>query len=282
MVQQAQTAAPTISPAAGTYPSPLAVAITPAVSGTPIYYTVDGSIPTTSSSLYVSTFLLTASATVKAIAVTGGATASSVVTSAFTVQQVQTAAPTISPAAGTYTSPLAVTITPAVSGTPIYYTLDGSTPTTSSSVYSSSITLTASATVKAIAVAGGASASSVASNAFTVNPSVSGGSTTTIVVQSSGSCVDVSGGSNQAGVGIDQWTCTGASNQKFTFTRTPDGYYTIQPQNDNLCFDAGPSVISTKQVVQNPCVGSISQKMAGSAHGRRPVCREQLQRSGMS
>ena len=48
-----------------------------------------------------------------------------------------------------------VTITCATTGAAIYYTLDGSTPTSSSSQYSSAFTLDSSCTIKAIAIKGG-------------------------------------------------------------------------------------------------------------------------------
>jgi hypothetical protein len=86
-------------------------------------------------------------------------------------------------------------------------------------------------------------------------------SISTMVVQSSGSCVDVNDGSSQAGLGIDQQKCSGANNQSFKFTALHDGYYTIQPENDNLCLDAGPgSIITGVQVVQNTCSGGNTQK----------------------
>jgi hypothetical protein len=86
-------------------------------------------------------------------------------------------------------------------------------------------------------------------------------STTTMVVNSSGSCVDVNGGSKQIGLGIDQWQCTGTSNQNFIFSPTIDGYYTIQALINNLCLDAGSGSVTTAlQIVQNTCAGSNSQK----------------------
>ena len=51
------------------------------------------------------------------------------------------ATPTFSPAAGSYASAQSVTISTATGGATIYYTLDGSTPTTSSAVYSGAITV---------------------------------------------------------------------------------------------------------------------------------------------
>lgn len=61
------------------------------------------------------------------------------------------------------------TITCVTDGVTIYYTLDGSTPTSESTTYSSAITLTQSCTIKAIAVKSGMTDSEVASRDYT-NP----------------------------------------------------------------------------------------------------------------
>ena len=62
-----------------------------------------------------------------------------------------------------------VTLTTSTSGATIYYTLDGSTPTSASSIYAAPFLLTSNSTVSAIATASGETASSVASQAFTLN-----------------------------------------------------------------------------------------------------------------
>jgi hypothetical protein len=72
-----------------------------------------------------------------------------------TANAVTPATPTISPAAGTYSSAQTVTISDATSGAAIYYTLDGSTPTITSARYSTPLTISASATVTAVAILSG-------------------------------------------------------------------------------------------------------------------------------
>lgn len=81
----------------------------------------------------------------------------------------QAAAPTFLPVAGTYTSVQSVTISDATSGATIYYTTDGTTPTTNSNVYSAPVAVSSSETLEAIAAASGYSVSPVASAAYTIN-----------------------------------------------------------------------------------------------------------------
>ena len=65
------------------------------------------------------------------------------------------ATPTFSPAGGTYTSTQTVTIADTTSGATIYYTTNGTTPTTSSTQYTTPISVSSTETLQAIAVASG-------------------------------------------------------------------------------------------------------------------------------
>ena len=86
----------------------------------------------------------------------------------------QSTAPTFSPGSGTYTSPVSVTISDASLGTTIYYTTDGTMPTTSSSIYTGPIILTGSTTLNAIAVGGGFRTSPVTAVSYVVTGGTSG------------------------------------------------------------------------------------------------------------
>jgi len=77
--------------------------------------------------------------------------------------------PVISPAPGTYTSAKTATISDVTPGAAIFYTTDGSTPTTSSTKSTSEgIAVTKTATIKAIAIATDYSVSAVAAAAYTI------------------------------------------------------------------------------------------------------------------
>lgn len=165
------TATPTFSPASGTYTSAQTVTISDATTGATIYYTTDGSTPTTSSTKYTSAITVSASTTINAIATATGHSNSSVATATYTIGGVTPAAatPTFSPVSGTYTSAQTVTISDATTGATIYYTTDGSTPTASSTKYTGAISVGASTTINAIATAAGYATSSVATATYTIS-----------------------------------------------------------------------------------------------------------------
>jgi N-acetylneuraminic acid mutarotase len=82
---------------------------------------------------------------------------------------VQTAAPVLSLAAGTYTSTQSLTITEPTSGATIYYTTDGSIPTVNSTPYSGAIPVNKTTTITANAVLPGQIVSPPVPATYTVN-----------------------------------------------------------------------------------------------------------------
>jgi uncharacterized repeat protein (TIGR03806 family) len=82
-------------------------------------------------------------------------------------------APTLSPAGGAFTNSVLVSLADSTAGTFIYYTLDGTTPTANSTLYTGPFNLTSGALVQAIAIAPGAVNSAVAGASF-VNTAAAG------------------------------------------------------------------------------------------------------------
>jgi hypothetical protein len=162
-------ATPSFSPAPGAYGSVQTVIISSASGGASIYYTTDGTTPSSSSTLYTAPLTVGTSETLSAIAIEAGDTTSGIATGDYTINVAPTGPPDFSVPAGTYSSPQTVSITSSTPGAVIYYTLDGSTPTTSSAVYSGPITVSSTETITAFAQAPGAIASDDVQAAYTIN-----------------------------------------------------------------------------------------------------------------
>lgn len=79
------------------------------------------------------------------------------------------AAPSFSPLPGTYYGAVNVTLSSSTPGASIYYTTDGSTPTTSSTLYSAPFAVSQTSTVNAIGIKNGLTNSSVATAVYTIN-----------------------------------------------------------------------------------------------------------------
>ena len=156
---------PTFSVAAGTYTGSQSVTLSCTTTGATIHYTTDGTTPTSSSPTYSSAITVDVTQTIKAIAIKDDMTNSDVAQAAYTIK---CATPTFSPAAGTYGAVQSVSISTTY-GTNIYYTTDGTTPTTSSTPYTSAISVSSTQTIKAIASKSGCSDSDEGSAAYTIN-----------------------------------------------------------------------------------------------------------------
>lgn len=130
----------------------------------------------------------------------------------------QAAAPTFSVPAGTYTAAQTVSIIDTTPDPIIYYTTDGTTPTTSSDVYSAPLTVSQTETIKAIATATGYSASAIASATYTINlpqnPVPSLGNTSPTFVSAGGSSFTLTvNGSGFTGSSVVNWGTSALATQ---------------------------------------------------------------------
>ena len=81
----------------------------------------------------------------------------------------QAATPVITPAGGNFAGPTTVSISTATTGATIRYTVDGSAPTATSTIYSASLTPSTSITINAKAFKAGLTDSSTAAAVFNIN-----------------------------------------------------------------------------------------------------------------
>jgi hypothetical protein len=162
--------APVFTPAGGTYTATQMVTIKDANTSAKIFYAI-GATATASSTPYTGAIPVTASETISAVAVASGFT--SAPASASYIILPPAFPPVFSPAVGTYTSVESVSITDSTPGAIIYYAINKA-PTIDSTVYSTPITVSASLTIQAFAVAAGYTNSPVASAAYKIagSPSV--------------------------------------------------------------------------------------------------------------
>jgi hypothetical protein len=124
-------------------------------SGSTIYYTLDGTNPTTSSTLYTAPLTISSATTLKYLAINNGLVGD-VKTAVFTADNIKDVV--FSPNGGTFkdTDVVTATLTSSTVGASIYYTTDGSTPTINSTLYNGqTIAIPTSVTIKALVVANG-------------------------------------------------------------------------------------------------------------------------------
>lgn len=170
------TGQPVITPAAGRYDGDILVEINPAESNPDavIYYTTDGTTPSSRSRRFTEAFSLTESATIKAISIAPDLPASRITRADFQIGAPITDpegtvdAPQIFPPGGEFADAQLVELSSATAGAAIHYTIDGSTPTVSSPVYSEPLRLTDSRTLKAFATAEGMTDSLLSAATFRI------------------------------------------------------------------------------------------------------------------
>jgi tetratricopeptide (TPR) repeat protein len=129
---------PIFSVEAGTYDKYISVELT-SIDNSEIYYTVDGTTPSTSAIKYSGQIRLRGGTTlVRAVAVNKAGDLSVETIKKYTVNSTVPDNPVIKPASGQYTKPTPIQIT-VPENCKVYYTWDGSEPTQNSRLYSKSL-----------------------------------------------------------------------------------------------------------------------------------------------
>lgn len=205
------------------------LSVIPNFASTKIYYTTDGSTPTAASTLYSSPINVTGTnvtKTVKAIAIDESSQSSAVTTGVYTFSSTPQDIPVVS-VNPVYATPyngvsqsVTLTVTPNIAATKIYYTTDGTTPTTSSTLYTGPFNITGYNETKdvlafAIDEIGQISSSTSGSFVFTESP-------TSLIIH-----VRVTG--YNAAPYIYSWTpeyCGGWPGTQISGSADANGYYT--------------------------------------------------------
>ncbi|MBI2924442.1 MAG: chitobiase/beta-hexosaminidase C-terminal domain-containing protein [Verrucomicrobia bacterium] len=139
------TANPLISPNGATSINPVTVTLGSATDGAKIYWTIDGSDPTSASTLYAGPFVLAQNGTLKARAFRDGFVVSEIVSADFNLS---VGDPTISPNGATSNNEVTVTLATGTTDTKLYWTIDGSAPTEASTLYAGPFVLAQDGTLQ--------------------------------------------------------------------------------------------------------------------------------------
>jgi hypothetical protein len=248
----ADVAMPIFSIPGGTYDqNPLSVTLSCATPGATIYYTKatgnnTPATPTASSTMYTGPITVTTTTTIKAIAILGNSK-SAVPSHTYTFQ---VATPVISFEGGSSNT---ATITCSTEGATIYYTTNGSNPTTSSTVYTGPIPVSGDVTIKARAYLTGLSASAIATATYKT-------STTSVIASPTPLTINDSGTGNTfnvAGYTLNVSTGWLADNS-------------VDLTNSNSNFSAALSATTgtASSTYFNPSNGSLAGKVAMNYNGR--------------
>lgn len=162
------------TPAAGTYARDQTVTLSTPTEGATIFYTLDGSTPSSRSRKYRSPLALAGDGArfdIRAIAYQAGKIDSDVASAGIAIDYAAVDPPTMSPPGGTFDADQLVSLSCATRGAIVHYTVDGSEPSLASPIYQGPIAVRgdeSQITIKALAVADGKKASSVAAQPYEI------------------------------------------------------------------------------------------------------------------
>jgi hypothetical protein len=142
--------APSVDPPGGEFQDSVRVTIESTAPDATVRYTLDGSDPTLSSPSYTGPIVLREGSTLTAAAVRSD-TLSAQTRVVFTKVAAQLAAPTLSPAGAVFDNEVIVTVTSDAPGAQVYYTLDGTAPSTNAHRYTDPVRIDRTTLIKASA-----------------------------------------------------------------------------------------------------------------------------------
>ena len=162
------------SPVGGTFSTPQTVTLSTTTPGAAIYFSTNGYTPSQDeSNRYTGPIDVSTTTYIRAIAVKAGYN-TTLIDQGYIINIPAATTPTATPPSGTYTSTQSITLSSTTPSATIYYTTDGSAPTTSSTQYTGVIVIgSGQTTIKALATAAGFTNSSVMSQSYTINIPVS-------------------------------------------------------------------------------------------------------------
>lgn len=161
-------ATPQFLPAGGKYTQTQTVTITDATPGATIYYALHGVPPTTKSNRYTHPIQVLSTEGIEAIAVASGYTKSAEAVARYQIDLPPAATPKFLPPGGVYHTDENIRITDVTPNAAIYYTTDGSVPSTKSVRYTKEIPVTSHARLRAIAIAPEFSLSAIAGAQYVI------------------------------------------------------------------------------------------------------------------
>ena len=148
-------AKPTFSLLPGLYNFPQDITLNCATSDSEIYFTIDGSIPTTSSNLFTEPIGINTDTTIRARAFKISFNQSEIASAEYVIDSLKVATPTFSPEPNMYNDEQTITISCSTPGAEIHYTTDGHNPSMTSPLYSNPFEISSSSMIKAYALKDG-------------------------------------------------------------------------------------------------------------------------------
>jgi lysophospholipase L1-like esterase len=187
------------------------------------------------------------------------------------------AAPTFTPTGGTFTDNVTISLDSATGAASTYYTTDGGTPDSGSTLYLGPFTLSSTTTVRAIAIADGFMDSPVSSESYTIVPSdsnqrpvaVAGGPYSGVV--GAPISFDGSGSSDPDGDSLGYRWDFGDGSAPVTGINPVHSYaaagtYTASLVVNDGTEDSLPSTVAVAVTASTPSGGSAYQQDAGTGH----------------